>query len=306
MSSASGADMSRALAPDGLRARAVVLGALRRWFEAHGYLEVPTPVRVVSPAMEVNLHALGTDDGWFLRTSPEFALKRVVSAGLPRVYEIGPCFRARERGRWHGTEFTMLEWYRVGARPADLMNEVESIVRDAAAALGRPAPEVWRRTTVAALFEEHCGLDLTVVAAEDLSERDAPHWNDAFFRRWVEDIEPHLVAPTFVAGWPASQAALARVHTDGHWPVAERFEVFFGGVELANAFFELTDAAEQRRRFSSANLERHAAGEAPHPVDKVFVESVGRMPLTSGIALGIDRLVAVLMGWSEIHPGRVP
>lgn len=290
--------------PAGLRARAHALRAVRRWFDHHGYLEVPTPARVASPALEEHLFAIPAGGAW-LRTSPEFALKRVLAAGLPRIYEIGPCWRDRESGPWHGAEFTMLEWYRVGASLPDLMDEVEGLVATAADALGVAPPAAWRRTTVRELVAEHVGVDLALASAADLSPQDTA-WDDAFFRRWVNDVEPRITGPVFVADWPASQAALAKVRTDGPWPVAERFEAFLGGVELANAFHELTDGAELRRRFAASNAARVAAGEAPHPVDAALIAAVDRLPPTSGIALGFDRLVAALLGWDGIARGRVP
>jgi lysyl-tRNA synthetase class 2 len=241
----------------------------------------------------------------YLRTSPEFALKRVVSAGLPRIYEIGPCYRERESGPWHGKEFLMLEWYRVGASLADLMNEVESLIAACAASLSLDGPQTWRRVSVRQLTLETTGLDLAQVSAEELSGGRDKGWDDAFFRRWVEDIEPKLTGPTFLYDWPATQAALAQVRSDKGWPTAQRFEVFLEGVELANAFLELLDSKEQRRRFIESNMERSAANEQPHPLDEAFIEAVGKMPPTAGIALGIDRLVAALCGWDGIHPGRV-
>ncbi len=253
--------------------------------------------------MEEQLFALPVADG-YLRTSPEFACKRVVAAGLPRIYDLGPCFRDRERGSWHGREFTMLEWYRAGAGLADLMDDVEALVATAANALGVDAPAAWRRVTVRDLFLETTGVDLATASASDLSSRDRG-FDDAFFRRFVEDVEPRITAPTFVRDWPASQAALAQVRDDGPWPVACRFEGFLGGVELCNAFLEVVDSQEQLRRALSVNAARVAAGESPHPVDMAFVEAVGRMPTTAGIAMGLDRLVAALCGWDGIERGRV-
>lgn len=289
----------------GLRARAAVLRAVRTTLDARGYLEVPTPVLVASPAMEEHLHAVPAGGG-FLRTSPEFALKRALGAGLGRVYEIGPCLREREVGDWHRREFTMCEWYRVGATLPDLMDEVELVVAAAARAVGA-APPAWRRTTVRALVLEHTGIDLATASASDLSPAHDEGWDDAFVRRWVADVEPRLDGALFVGDWPASLAALARIRDDGDggWPVALRFEAYLDGIELANAFDELRDPAEQRRRFVAANAARIAAGEAPHPIDEALIDAVGRMPPTCGIAVGVDRLVAALCGWSGIARGRV-
>lgn len=288
---------------DGVRERARALAATRRWFESRGYLEVPTPVRVPSPAMEEQLFALECEGLW-LRTSPELALKRAVASGLPRVYELGPCFRGRESGDWHGTEFLMLEWYRVGAGLSDLMDEVESLVGAVAEALGVPSPGPWRRVTVRALFQERVGLDLATASVAEISPRESS-WDDAFFRRWVEDVEPTLTGATFLTEWPASMAALAQRRTDQAWPVAQRFEAFLGGVELANAFFELGDREEQARRWQAAQANREAAGEVAYPLDADFLDAVGALPTTAGIALGFDRLVAALCGWDGIGRGRV-
>ncbi len=291
------------LSAAGLRARAQVLRAVRDQLHARGYLEVPTPVLVPSAAMEEHLHPVAAADG-YLRTSPEFALKRVLAAGLPRIYEIGPCLRDRESGAWHGREFLMLEWYRAGAAPDDVMDEIEALVAAAAEALGVAPLAGWRRATVRELFGDATGIDLAQASASDLSPHDEP-WDDAFFRRWVTDVEPTFSGGLFVTEWPASQAALAQVVDDGAWPVARRFEAYLHGHELANGFLELLDAAEQRRRFLAANAARAAAGEAPHPIDDAFVAAVGRMPTATGVALGLDRLVAALAGWDGIAPGRV-
>lgn len=285
---------------EALRQRATLLTSVRRWFDDHGYLEVPTPVVVPSPALESSLVALeinGADRGGqrrFLRTSPELALKRVLAAGLPRIVELGPCFRADEHGRWHRTEFWMCEWYRAGASLPDLMDEVADLIGTVARDLGVSEPGPWRRVTVRDLFRQSTGMELSTASARDLSDREED-WDTGFFRRWVDDVEPALTEPTFVEAWPASQAALATVRTDQDWAVAERFEVFLGGVELANAFQELRDARVLRERWAASH----------HPVDERFLAAVGRMPRSAGIALGLDRLLAVLCDWPGIAPGRV-
>ena len=292
------------MTPDGLRARATVLRHLRTWFADRGYLEVLTPVRVPSPALEENLYAVAAS-GRFLRTSPEFALKKVLAAGLPRIYEIGPCMRDREAGPWHSAEFTMVEWYRAGARLEDLIGDTCDLIDTTAGALGAVEVGPWRVATVRELVLEHTGIDLARATSEDLSEHHES-WDDAFFRRWVEQVEPKLTGALVVRDWPASQAALAQVRTNQGWPVAERFEVFLNGIELANAFQELTDPNELRRRFAASALTRTAAGEEPHPIDEALITAVGQMPLTAGIAMGLDRLVAALLNWDGIAAGQVP
>ncbi|MCA9573030.1 MAG: hypothetical protein KC656_34575, partial [Myxococcales bacterium] len=227
------------MSPDGLRARARVLHALRGWFADHGYLEVPTPTVVPTGALEEHLHPLRVE-GAFLRTSPELALKRVVAAGLPRVYELGPCLRDDEQGPWHDREFLMLEWYRVGAGLPDLMEEVGELVDVAFTAVGRSSPTPFVRRTVRELFAED-GVDLATATPDELRPGETD-WDTAFFARWVDRIEPRFRGALFVEDWPATQSALAQVRTDGPWPVTQRFEAYVDGVELANAFLELTDA----------------------------------------------------------------
>lgn len=258
-----------------LRSRARILRALRRWFDDHGYLEVHTPTLVPAGAMEENLEVVAAGDG-VLHTSPEFAMKRVLAAGLGRIYQVGPCFRGEESGRHHHREFTMLEWYRVGASTLDLMDEVEALVAACAAAVDVPAPR-FRRVPAGALLAD---------------TGDA----DAWFRAWVERVEPTLTQPTIVTDYPAWQAALAQLRGG----VADRFEVFLGGLELANAFGEERDPAVLRARWEAGNRARHAAGRPPHPIDEGFLAAVGRMPACAGIALGVDRLVMALCGADDI------
>lgn len=252
-----------------LRARAAVLRAMRGWFDEHGYLEVQTPALVQSPALEENLEAVRVGDR-FLHTSPEFAMKRVLAAGLCRIYTICPCFREEELGAHHAREFTMLEWYRVGASAEDLMDEVGELIGRAALAVGRPPP-VFARRPVSELLED---------------TGDPESW----FRRWVEQVEPGLRAPTIVYGYPAWQAALARLRGG----LADRFEVYLSGIELANAFHEETDAEALRERWERSAEARRAMGRAPHPVDERLLQAVSVMPRCAGIALGVDRLVMAL------------
>ncbi len=282
-----------------------MLQALRTTLDDRGYLECPTPVRVLQPGVESTLFALPSGDRW-LRTSPELALKKVVAAGLPRIYEIGPCFRDDEHGAWHRAEFTMLEWYRAGATLADLEADVIALVTRAADALGVTPPGPWRRCSVRDAFVHATGLDPWTTPPEILSPEDAGDPDGAFFRRWVADVEPTLSGAVFVHDWPPSQAAAARVVTRRAGAVTRRFEVFLDGIELANAFLELTDGSVQRARLAQTAQEQADAGVPVWPVDDAFLDAVDRMPPTAGIALGVDRLVALLAGWDGIGPGLVP
>jgi lysyl-tRNA synthetase class 2 len=261
--------------PSALRARAAVLSAIREWFRCHGYLEVHTPVLVPAGAMETHLEPVQVG-AMQLHTSPEFGMKRVLAAGLPRIYQIVPCFREEELGCHHSREFTMLEWYRAGAGTDELMDEVEALIGVAAQAVGQPAPE-FSRIAVSSLIAD-CG--------------DPDDW----FLKWVRDVEPRLDSPTIVHGYPEWQAALARKR-DG---VADRFEVYLSGVELGNAFAEELSGSELRGRLAENNRDRIAEGRGPHPIDEDFLKAVDRMPRCAGIAIGLDRLVMVLCGMESI------
>ena len=252
--------------------------------------------------MEPHLHPVRVADK-MLRTSPEFALKRVVSAGLARVYEIGPCFRERESGPWHRREFQMLEWYRVGASLSDLMDEFVECAGVVSVALGRPL-NTWRRVTVADLFSQHCGIDVHRAEASALSSH-RESWDDAFMRRWVTDIEPHLTGGVLIHDWPAPLAALARLRTDGDHTHALRFEAYLDGIELANAFGELGNSEEQLSRFRDSNRQREQAGELPHPIDPHFIRAVGQLPVCSGIAVGLERMIAVMRRSADLTSGRI-
>jgi lysyl-tRNA synthetase class 2 len=217
-----------------------------------------------------------------LHTSPEFAMKRILAAGLPRIYQISPCFREEEEGVHHSREFTMLEWYRVGAGTPELMDEVEDIIGAAAAAVEAPVPQ-FERVGVASLL------------SPSLPE-------DEWFFRWVDQVEPSLTAPTMVWGYPPWQAALARKAGS----VADRFEVYLGGIELANAFAEEQSSAELRARIAHNAEIRRTSGRVPHPVDESFLAAVDHMPRCAGIALGIDRLVMALTGAHHIAQVQIP
>jgi lysyl-tRNA synthetase class 2 len=260
--------------------RANIVRAIRGWMEARGYREVHTPALVPSAAFEEHLEPVAVGRA-FLHTSPEMAMKRVLAAGLCRIYQIVPAFREEELGVHHTREFTMLEWYRVGAGTHELMDEVEDLFASCARSVGRDLG-AFRRVAVSTL-------------------QDPSLEPDAWFRRWVGVVEPALTGAVIVHGYPAWQSALARIRGT----VADRFEVYVDGVELANAFAEETDARALRRRLEVSNEARVRAGRPPHPADELFFHAVSRMPRAAGIAVGVDRLAMVLTGASSIAEVQV-
>ncbi|MGB5809982.1 MAG: EF-P lysine aminoacylase EpmA [Polyangiales bacterium] len=285
-----------------LESRAALLREIRRFFEARDFIEVDTPAIVPSPGLDVHLSAFEVCDpegrtvGW-LATSPEYQMKRLLSAGATRIFQLGKSFRADEQGRLHEREFTMLEWYRAHATAEDVMQDTEALATHLTplakgdSPLLRGVNERWERETVESVVRRYAGLDAEVLAVDE----------EAFFRVWVEKVQPRLGedAPTFVTNWPASMASLARINDDG---TADRFEAFYRGIELCNGFGELTDATEQRRRFESDRLARHRAGKSVYPIDERFLEALeGGMPESGGNALGVDRLLMLLEGLDSIQ-----
>jgi lysyl-tRNA synthetase class 2 len=303
-----------------LEARGRILRAVRAWFEREGFLEVSTPARVRSPGQEVHLDAIpaGEADGeprWLI-TSPEYHLKRLVADGLSPIFEICKCWRAEESGPHHRTEFTMLEWYRANAPLQVLADDCEALVAVAFQAAGRDplalglvAP--FARTSVRELFERHAGISLTGsetpaelrAAAEGagVAVGAATAWDDVFYQVFLDRIEPELArsGPTFVFDWPAPLGALARPHPRDP-RLVERFELYAAGLELANAFGELTDPVEQRRRFEEETRIRAGRGKTIYPIDEALLAALPQMPPTSGIALGLDRLIMLATGARDI------
>lgn len=296
-----------------LQARASMLAAIRGHFAAAGVLEVETPLlgqaAGTDPALEP-LRTRFTGPGaaagrtLFLQTSPEFAMKRLLAAGSGAIYQVCKAFRDGEAGPLHNPEFTLLEWYRPGWDAAALIDEVAAVVR---LALERPDLAIERRS-YAELFHAATGLDplradmaaLSGCAAgyglsPDLAGTDRDAWLDLLWSHRVQPaLGPHALC--FVTDYPASQAALARLNPDGL--SAARFELFHRGIELANGFHELTDAAEQGARFEADNCRRRALGLAPVPVDRRLLEAMeeGRLPDCAGVALGLDRLLMLRLG----------
>ncbi len=320
-----------------LLARARILRALRRWFDEQDFLEVEPAALQASPGNEAHLHGFATamigPDGRpqpaFLHTSPEFAMKKLLAAGERRIFALARVFRNRERGALHAPEFTMLEWYRVG-------EPLEALMADCAAILALAAREagaerfVFRdrtadpfadpeRLSVREAFLRYAGVDLFESLPENgigEPERDRlaeqakalgmrvaadDSWSDVFSRILSEKVEPRLGLgrPTFLTDYPACEAALARAHPSDP-RVAERFELYVCGVEVANAFGELTDPAEQRRRFEEEMaIKQRVYGEA-YPIDEDFLAALAEMPEASGAALGFDRLAMFACGAERV------
>ncbi|SDF64676.1 EF-P lysine aminoacylase EpmA [Bosea robiniae] len=331
-----------------LLARGRIKAALRRWFENRDFTEVEAAILQVSPGNETHLHGFGTtliDNAaephpYYLHTSPEFAAKKLLAAGETRIFDFARVFRNRERTALHHPEFTMLEWYRAGEGYEALMQDCAALLAEAARAAGATMLR-WRgveadpfaepeRLTLQEAFRRHAGIDLlrTVTADQELDRgglaadaieagirvAEDDSWSDIFSRILSERIEPHLGRgrATILCEYPISEAALARPKP-GDPRVAERFEFYACGVELANAFGELTDPAEQRRRFEADMDEKERIYGERYPVDEDFLEALALMRAASGIALGFDRLVMLCVGarriedvlWTPVaEPGR--
>ncbi|UZE46773.1 EF-P lysine aminoacylase EpmA [Rhodopseudomonas sp. P2A-2r] len=316
-----------------LQARGAITRATRGWFEEQGFTEVETGILQVSPGNETHLHAPRTeltDAGGerlprYLRTSPEFACKKLLAAGEEKIFEFARVFRDRERGDLHLPEFTMLEWYRANANFEAVIADCIVVIGHAAQATGTRQFAFRGRTadpfaepemlTVAAAFDRFVAVDLLATVAHGDGDRaklaaavagrvriaDDDTWSDIFSKVLVEHVEPHLGQGrlTVLFDYPAPESALAR--TRQHDPrVAERFEVYACGVELANGFGELTDANEQRRRFVGSMDEKQRRYGERYPLDEEFLEAVANMPDASGIALGFDRLVMLAAGATRI------
>ena len=299
-----------------LAARARALAAARAFFAREGFLEVETPLRVPAPGVDLHLDALTAQDG-FLITSPELHMKRLLVAGLPRIFQIARVSRREELGTLHEPEFTMLEWYRAFAGLEQVLADTELLVREVARAVsGKPAllgangqvfelDAPFQRITVREAFREHAGI----ADAVDLAHSDEAR----YFELLVERVEPGLARepkPLFLWKYPANQAALARLCSSDR-SVAERFELYVGGVELCNGFDELTDAREQRARFAHEQARRQADNRPVYPIDERFLAALeSGMPPSGGNAVGFDRLVMLASGARELaevlaFPARV-
>lgn len=318
-----------------LLARNRIGARLRQWFAGHDFVEVETGILQLSPGNETHLHAFSTElcapDGTrsqrYLRTSPEFSCKKLLAAGERRIFDFARVFRNRERGPLHSPEFTLLEWYRAEEPYDVLMQDCAALLAEAATAAGTArfcfrdramdpfAPP--ERLTVAQAFERYAGIDLLATLSAPKPDREAlaaaarssgirvaedDSWGDVFSRILVERIEPNLGLgrACILDAYPAVQSALARpMPADPR--VAERFELYACGVELANGFGELNDAVEQRRRLTQEMAEKERIYGESYPLDEDFLQALGVMPAASGIALGFDRLAMLATGAARIE-----
>lgn len=318
-----------------LLARGRIKAAIRTHFEGKSFVEVECGALQVSPGNEAHLHAFATEalstagdrSRFYLHTSPEFASKKLLAAGEQRIFDFARVYRNRERGALHAPEFTMLEWYRAREPYSAVIADSIDLLRVAATAAGASALQFRgrrvdpnappQRITVADAFKRYAGIDLLSTlteegGADDMALRrlarassiktgDDDTWSDIFSRILVERIEPNLgiERATILDEYPRVEAALARA-TEHDPRLAERFELYVCGVELANGFGELTDAAEQRRRFEIEMNEKERVYGERYPLDEDFLAALSRMPPASGVALGFDRLVMLATGAARI------
>ena len=278
-----------------LRQRAYILQGIRQFFNEKGYLEVETPHRIPAPAPESHIDAIPSGS-WFLHTSPELCMKRMMAAGYGKIFQICRCWRDRERGNLHLPEFTLLEWYRAGADYFSLMEECEGLFRFVAEAMGLGQKIIfrnreidlskpWERIPVKEAFR--CYTQTSVNEALNLG---------LFDEMMVQDIEPKLgiEKPTFIYDYPAERGALARLKQEDP-TLAERFELYIGGLELANGFSELVDSEEQGKRFHMENANRQSYGKPIYSIPDKFLAELDQMPPSAGIALGVDRLAMIFL-----------
>ena len=280
--------------------RAEILQAIRSFFQKNGFLEIDTPLRIPCPAPEFYIDAVPSAS-WWLQTSPELSMKRLVAAGYHRIFQICKCFRAQERGKKHLPEFSMLEWYTAGADYRDMMDQTEALIRSVARKVGAFPHLVYqgKKIDVSAPFQRISVQEAFKTWAAILPEHALEE--DAFDEVMVTKIEPNLGCPhpTFLYDYPAQRGALARLKPK-HPELSERFELYIHGLELCNAFTELTDPAAQRKRFLEEEMLRRKNQKSPYAVPEKFLNALGDMPNTAGNALGIDRLVMLFADTDQI------
>lgn len=284
-----------------LEIRYQVIGLIRAFFENEGFLEVQTPILTIAPAPEVHIKAISAENGRFLITSPELHMKRLLAAGFEKIYQVTHAFRGGERGRLHHPEFTILEWYRSGADYKGLQRDCQRLVRSVCGAPGRSSglhfrgraldsTGEWGRYTVREAFKEFAGWEPGPDPDQHRFDLDM-----------VEKVEPNLgfPSPCLLEDYPVSQAALARIKP-GEPDVAERFELYWAGIELANGFSELTDPTEQLSRFEAAIARKQESEGIRHRLPEAFLQSLHHLGPCAGIAFGVDRLIMILAGADDI------
>jgi lysyl-tRNA synthetase class 2 len=283
-----------------LQQRAHIIQGIREFFIRWGYLEVETPHRIPAPAPESHIDAV-TSGTWFLHTSPELCMKRMLAAGYEKIFQICRCWRGGEQGSQHAPEFTLLEWYRSGCDYMGLMEECEALIRTMSKDIGMEQKiifrdqeidltEPWEKISVKEAFESYAQVSMEEALKGDL-----------FDEIMVQDIEPRLGVkkPTFIFDYPAQRGAMARLKEEDP-AVAERFELYIGGLELANAFTELINPEEQRKRFQLEEAHRRSLSKPPYSMPEKFLVELDSMPPSAGIALGVDRLVMVFLNAETI------
>jgi lysyl-tRNA synthetase class 2 len=270
---------------------------IRSFFTDAGYVEVETPCRVKCPGIDPYIDAIPAGSGFYLATSPELQMKRLLALGIPRIYQITHAFRSNEHGSLHNSEFTMLEWYRTGTDYWGIMEEIEQLLihlmgRDSE---NQDIPLInkisFQRMSVDELFREQAGWEPSKAWDED-----------RYFLDWVNKIDPYIatIPFVFIYDFPAPLSSLSKLKTNNH-QVCERVELFIRGLEIANAFSELTDPLEQEARFKKALGKRRMMKKEEYTIDEKFLDALkGGIPACSGVALGIDRLIMALYGYTEI------
>jgi elongation factor P--(R)-beta-lysine ligase len=281
-----------------LRTRAIVIRAIRDFFTQNQYLEVDTPIRCPSIIPEAHIEPVKSE-GWFLQASPELGMKRLLSKGAEKIFQICKCFRKDERGQFHIPELTMLEWYARDHTYIDLMNQCEDLIKFIATRLNMDDTLIyqgqsinldlpWQKITVEDAFLKYSDISMT----EALQSKQ-------FEEIMSFNIEPRLIQPSFLYDYPSPLASLAKLLPTNP-ELAQRMEFYIAGIELANGFTELTDAQEQRQRFYQENLIREKHKRAPLPMPEQFLEDLQTMPEAAGIALGVDRLVMLFCNAASI------
>lgn len=267
---------------DAITLRDALMRSIRAFFHGQGFIEVETPIRLEIPCMELHLDAEPSGDQ-FLRTSPEIFHKQLLASGYERIFEVGKCFRRGELGSLHHPEYTMLEWYRAHADYMDVLNDTKALMH----AVWKGGPSDWSVLSVSNAFMEYAGWD------------PVGHYNeDRFDIDLVEKVEPALKkvgGAVVLIDYPVEAAALSR-RKPGNPLVAERWELYIDGIEMANAYSELTDPVEQRRRFEECAEQRKALGKETYPIDENFIHALEKMPPAGGVALGVDRLLMLMAG----------